>query len=54
MDAADKNTTLSARNMPTVALTEANNLNTYEIMNCKKLVLTEGAVKSIESNFSNN
>lgn len=54
VDAADKNTTLSARNLPTVALTEVKHLNTYEIMNCKKLVLTEGAVKSIESNFSNN
>ncbi len=54
VDSADKNTLLSARNMPTVAVTEAKNLNIYDIMNCKKLVLSEAAVKSIESNFSNN
>jgi len=51
---ADKNTVLAAQNIPTVCLTEARNLNIYEIMNCKKLVLSEGALKLIESNFSNN
>ncbi len=54
VDGADKNTSLSARNYPTATLTEVSKLNIYEIMNCKKLVLSEGAVKSIESNFSNN
>ena len=54
INGADKNTVLSAQNIPTVNLTEARNLNIYDIMNCKKLVLSEGAVKSIESNFSNN
>ena len=50
----DKNTLLSARNIPTIGVTEASNLNIYDIMNCKKLILSEAAVKSIESNFSNN
>jgi len=54
LEGADKNTQLSARNYPTASLTEANKLNIFEIMNCKKLVLSEAAVKSIESNFSNN
>jgi len=54
VDAADKNTLLSARNVPTIAVTEVKNLNIYDIMNCKKLVLSEAAVKAIESNFSNN
>ncbi len=54
MEGAEKNTILSARNIPTIALTEAKNLNIYDIMNCKKLILSEGAVKTIESNFSNN
>lgn len=54
INGADKNTLLSAKNIPTVNLTEARNLNIYDIMNCKKLVLSEGAVKFIESNFSNN
>ena len=51
---AEKNTLLSARNLATVSVTEVSNLNIYDIMNCKKLVLSEAAVKSIESNFSNN
>lgn len=54
VDTADANTKLSVRNYPTAALTEAKNLNIYDIMNCKKLVLSEDAVKAIESNFSNN
>jgi large subunit ribosomal protein L4 len=54
VEGADKNTLLSARNLATVSVTEAKNLNIYDIMNCKKLVLSEAAVKSIESNFSNN
>lgn len=54
MDGADNNTRLSAQNIPTLLLAEAKNLNIYDIMNCKKLVLSEGAVKAIESNFSNN
>lgn len=52
--AADKNTLLSARNFPTASLTEVANINVYDLMNCKKLVLSESAVKSLESNFSNN
>lgn len=54
LEGADKNTVLSARNIPTVSVTQAKDLNIYDIMNCKKLVLSEAAVKSIESNFSNN
>jgi large subunit ribosomal protein L4 len=51
---AEKNTLLSARNLAAVSVTEVNSLNIYDIMNCKKLVLSEAAVKSIESNYSNN
>jgi large subunit ribosomal protein L4 len=54
MNGADKNTVLSARNVAKVALTEAKNLNIFEIMNCKKLVISEGAVKALEGNYSNN
>lgn len=54
MDGADKNTLLSARNIPAVQFTEAKQLNIYDIMNCKKLVLSEAAVKFIETNLSKN
>jgi len=54
LDGANQNTLLSARNLAKVSVSEAKNLNIFEIMNCKKLVLSETAVKSLESNFSNN
>ena len=54
VDGADKNTHLSARNIPSIQFTEAKQLNIYDIMNCKKLVLSEAAVKYIESNFLKN
>lgn len=54
MDGASENTRKSAQNIATVLLTEARNLNVYDILNCKTMVLSESAVKSIESQLSNN
>ncbi len=54
LSGAQQNTLLAARNLPNVQLTEARQLNIFDIMNCKKLVLSESAVKSLEENFSNN
>jgi len=51
---ADVKTLLSARNIPTVQVAYAKDLNIYDIMNCKKLVISEEAVKALEENFSNN
>lgn len=50
----DKNALLSARNLPSVSVADAKQLNIYQIMNCKKLVLTEEALNFIQQNFSNN
>ena len=50
----DKNTLLSACNIPSVNLVDAKLLNVYDIMNCKKLVLSEGAVKHLEETLTNN
>lgn len=38
------NVALSARNLPTALVANARQLNTYAVLNCRKLVLTEGAV----------
>ncbi|MFN8287907.1 MAG: 50S ribosomal protein L4 [Chitinophagales bacterium] len=54
LSGAEQNTVLAARNLPNVQLTEARQLNIFDIMNCKKLVLSESAVKSLEENLSNN
>jgi large subunit ribosomal protein L4 len=50
----DKNALLSARNLPSVSVADAKQLNIYQIMNCKKLVLTEEALNFIQQNFLNN
>lgn len=50
----NNNVELSARNIPNVYLTDARLLNTYDVMNAQKLVLTEDAVSAIEETFSKN
>jgi large subunit ribosomal protein L4 len=44
----ETNVVLSARNIPGVKVTTANNLNTYEILNANKLFLVESSLKNIE------
>ena len=43
-----ENTILATRNLPNVKLVLANELNTYDILNCDKLVITEDAIKYVE------
>jgi large subunit ribosomal protein L4 len=40
---------LSTRNIPKVAVREAANVTTYEILNCKKLLLFKSAVESLQN-----
>ena len=48
---ANKNVYLSARNLPSVKVVIASELSTYELLDAKTLVLTEGAVSAIEQTF---
>ena len=50
----DKNITLSARNIHGAKVTTANSLNTYDIVNSKNLLLSEGSLKVIETILSEN
>lgn len=43
----NENVHLSSRNIPYAALQIAKDLNTYDILNCKKLVLTESSIQKI-------
>jgi len=43
---------LSSRNIPCTSLKVANELNTYDILNCKKLVLTESSIAKISETLS--
>lgn len=44
----NKNVYLSARNLPGVEIITASDINTYKIMNCASLVLTESSVAVID------
>ena len=43
-----ENNILATRNLKNVKLVLANELNTYDILNCNKLVITEDAIKYVE------
>ena len=46
---ADKNLTLASRNVPNVALTTSETLNTYDVLRPDKLVFTKGAFEKVGS-----
>ena len=48
MDEVNENVTLSARNIPGVKVIDSKGLNVYDILDCTKLVITEGAIKTVE------
>ena len=48
MDEVNENVTLSARNIPGVKVIDSKGLNVYDILDCTKLVITEGAIKAGE------
>ena len=48
----DKNVVMSAKNIPSVKTTLTNIINVYDILNAKKLVLTQDAVKTIEEVYA--
>ena len=48
----DKNVILSARNIPTVITSAANNINTYDIMKYNTVIATKDAVAKIEEVYA--
>ncbi|MEL7021477.1 MAG: 50S ribosomal protein L4 [Bacteroidota bacterium] len=48
----DKTVFLSGRNLAKTQVVRAQDLNTYNIMNCNKLILSEGAVEKIKETFA--
>ena len=44
----DRNVVLSARNIQRTSVVLARNLNTYDILNAKKIFITESALKPID------
>jgi large subunit ribosomal protein L4 len=51
LSSANKNVYLSARNLPSIDVITISELNTYNVLNAKTLVLTEGSVTVLEQIF---
>jgi large subunit ribosomal protein L4 len=49
---ADKNLTLASRNVPNVALTTSDSLNTYEVLCPDKLLFTKSAFEKVEQRLN--
>lgn len=49
----DSNLILSARNLKKIKVVQAENINTYEILNANKILLVESSLKAFEELFSN-
>jgi large subunit ribosomal protein L4 len=49
---ADKNLTLASRNVPNVALTTSESLNTYDVLRPSKLLFTRSAFEKVEARLS--
>ncbi len=52
LQAVDKNLTLASRNVPDVALTTSDSLNTYDVLRPAKLVFTRGAFEQVEARLT--
>src|SRR5206468_2991398 len=50
--AADKNLSLASRNIPNIALTTSDALNTYDVLRSDKLVFTKGAFEQVEARLA--
>jgi large subunit ribosomal protein L4 len=50
--APDKNLSLASRNVPNVALTTSDSLNTYDVLRSDKLVFTRGAFEQVEARLA--
>ncbi len=52
LDSSNKNVYLSSRNLKSSNIVSASSLNTYNVLNANKIVLSETCLEEIESNFS--
>ncbi|MCF6223772.1 MAG: 50S ribosomal protein L4 [Flavobacteriaceae bacterium] len=52
LDESNKNVYLSSRNLKNVNVLKGSQLNTYEVLNTSKIVISEACLEEIESNFS--
>ncbi|MGY6560613.1 MAG: 50S ribosomal protein L4 [Luteibaculaceae bacterium] len=53
LESADKNVFLSGRNIPKTKVVVVDDLNTYDIMNAKHLIIAEGSLNKLETILNN-
>lgn len=53
LSAPDKNIILASRNMPNTIVTLVDQINTYDLLNAKKVLMSETALKKLTENLSN-
>lgn len=52
LDGSNNNVYLSSRNLKDAKVVSISHLNTYSVLNANKVILSEGCLEEIESNFS--
>jgi len=52
LEGSNKNVYLSSRNLKRTNTVTASKINTYSVLNANKIVISEGSIEEIESNFS--
>ena len=52
LPAVDKNIVLASRSLQKAKVTVADQINTYDLLNAKRLLISESAVASITQNLS--
>ena len=52
LDGSNNNVYLSSRNLKKASVIKSSELNTYGVLNANKVILSEGCLEEIESNFS--
>lgn len=53
LSAPDKNIILASRNMPNTVVTLVDQINTYDLLHAKKVLMSETALKKLTENLSN-
>ena len=52
LEGSNKNVYLSSRNLKSTSVINSSRLNTYNVLNANKIILSEACIEEIESNFS--
>ena len=52
-ETTDRNLSLAARNLPTVAVAPASDVNTYQVLRYRQIVVSKAALEKLEQRMKN-